>query len=57
VTIRKKAHSDIGRLRVTRADVHMPDDSDKTVEQLQADIDRAGPKSPSGDFRSDCIVF
>lgn len=36
------------RVRVTKADVHMPDDSGKTAEQLQADIDRAGPKPSEG---------
>jgi hypothetical protein len=35
------------RVRVTRADIVMPSDSGRTVEQLQADIDQAKP-APKG---------
>jgi ParB-like chromosome segregation protein Spo0J len=47
-TTKKKAHSSPTGLRVTRADVHMPDDSGKTAAQLQADIDQSGPKAAEG---------
>jgi hypothetical protein len=50
-TTKKAVASNASGLRVTRADVHMPDDSGKTVEQLQADIDQAGPKAAEGPQR------
>ncbi|MGY4500402.1 hypothetical protein ACVWYH_004333 [Bradyrhizobium sp. GM24.11] len=37
--------------RVTRANIRMPSDSGKTVAQLQADIDREGPREPEGPER------
>jgi ParB-like nuclease domain len=48
---KKKAPAPRAVQRIVRADVHMPDDSGKTAEQLQADIDQAGPKASEGPQR------